>query len=117
MFTKRVVSFSRLYHSLSSSSSTSSSTSTSKVAASINAVPFKEEYYIDSRKRGEREIVHVMSSNGKINNLRTEVIDEKDIDLIGNFYNYHFVKNGNLWKSLSKFFKKNNKFHVIKQIF
>uniref|UniRef100_A0A914PA08 Uncharacterized protein n=1 Tax=Panagrolaimus davidi TaxID=227884 RepID=A0A914PA08_9BILA len=50
---------------------------------------------------GNRKIVNpnFKSKNGK-HSLRIEIIEPTDLELIANFFNDHYVKNGNLWKSI-----------------
>uniref|UniRef100_A0A914QA77 Uncharacterized protein n=1 Tax=Panagrolaimus davidi TaxID=227884 RepID=A0A914QA77_9BILA len=62
---------------------------------------FKDGIFYDNRKPGEREIINCawIPKNGK-GSLRIERIDEKDFELIGSFFNYHFSKYGNLWTGI-----------------
>uniref|UniRef100_A0AC34F3J9 Uncharacterized protein n=1 Tax=Panagrolaimus sp. ES5 TaxID=591445 RepID=A0AC34F3J9_9BILA len=63
-------------------------------------LPLSGNYFIDTRKRGERNILNPewKPKNGK-RPLRIEFIDSNDIALVGNFYNHHFNKHGNICQS------------------
>uniref|UniRef100_A0A914P489 Uncharacterized protein n=1 Tax=Panagrolaimus davidi TaxID=227884 RepID=A0A914P489_9BILA len=53
-------------------------------------LPISGDFMIDTRLKGERVVINPdwKSKNGK-HLIRVEIIDEKDLDLIGNFYNYN----------------------------
>uniref|UniRef100_A0A914R7K0 Uncharacterized protein n=1 Tax=Panagrolaimus davidi TaxID=227884 RepID=A0A914R7K0_9BILA len=60
-----------------------------------------EGFFLDTRQKGEREVVNPAwkPKDGK-NPLRIEIADKKDLALVANFYNHHFTSNNNLRKAL-----------------
>ena len=80
--------------------------------------PIYDDYFYDTRPRGARKVLNPnwATENGTPP-VRLEIIDEKDIELIGKFYNCHFVNHNNVWKFLSKFFASKHFFSDFQAVF